>query len=62
MIDNETKTLIRTLRDALYAARDVVSVAECEYDERGIVDLAREASDLLDRVDAAIVEADEVLS
>lgn len=62
MTDDDNTTLIRTLRDVLMEARLYV-FAECEASLRDSDSRrTRNAAVMLERVDAAIVEADEVLT
>jgi hypothetical protein len=62
MIDADAKAIIRTLRDALAESRGYVvdwttaDAADAEHKAQ------RKANAILERVDGAIVEADEVLS
>lgn len=62
MIDDDAKAIIRTARDVLQDVREHVVAAESYYDARLLENDAKDAAEVLERVDAAIVEADEVLS
>ena len=62
MIDADAKAIIRTARDALLEARSYVLA---RHDAQTSLLLGREADvsrELLERVDGAIAEADEVLT
>ncbi len=62
MIDAEARTIIRTLRDVLMSARAHVEAAEEHYRDLLLDDSRASAAEALDRLDDAVVAADEVLS
>lgn len=62
MIDDDAKAIIRTSRDVLIVARPHVEEAEGWYRSLLLEPEAQDAAEVLERVDGAIAEADEVLS
>lgn len=62
MIDSDSKAIIRTLRDALVDVRGYVAEREETFRAALLVGPAERAGDVLERVDGAIAEAEEVLT
>lgn len=62
MTTDDAKPIIRTLRDALMEARPYVEQLTDKYDALLLGVKHGRMSDLLERVDGAIAEADEVLT
>lgn len=62
MTTDDAKPIIRTLRDVLADARAHVEVAEVHFRGLLLESRAEDAAEVLERLDGAIAEADEVLS
>lgn len=61
-MDADAKAIIRTLRDELLEARPYVEAVTDKYDALLLGQKHEKATATLERVDAALVEADEVLT
>jgi hypothetical protein len=62
VIDDDAKTIIRTLRDALLDVRGYVAERDEAFRAALLEGPAERSGELLERVDGAIAEAHEVLS
>ena len=62
MIDSDAKAILRTLRDALLESREYVADWTTADRRAAASSAQRDANELLERVDGALAEADEVLS
>jgi hypothetical protein len=61
MIDDDTYAIIVNAREALLAARPHVEEAQGWYESLLLAPKAQDAGEVLERIDLAILDADEVL-